>query len=187
MHTREALAIETGRVEVKQTTRAVAGALRAGMGQGRMPFLEVTSNSMAPLLQRGDQVGLAAARPEQLQQGDVVTFVDGAHLTTHRYWGRAGDRLQSRGDRTGAFDQPWQPDALVGRVVVRRRRGASFWLDLGLGRRLNRFLYRLSLMGQQLHTRGLPGRLVRAGWLVLALPAVGAGSALAARSREKQP
>lgn len=169
-----------------QTTGAIAEALRAGMGQGRIPFLEVTSNSMSPLLRRGDEVGLAPVQPEHLQRGDIVTFVDGDHLTTHRYWGQAAGRLHSRSDRSGAFDRPWRPEALVGRVVVRRRAGAGLWLDVGAGLRLNRFLYRLSVAGQQVRARGLPRRLVHAVWLAFAVPAVGAGAALAGRGREKQ-
>lgn len=164
-----------------QTTGAVAEALRASMGQGRSPFLEITSDSMTPLLRRGDQVGLAAAQPEQLQRGDIVTFVEDGHLTTHRYWGELAGRLLSRSDRSGAFDRPWPPQALVGRVVVRRRAGASFSLDTGAGRQLNRFLYRWSVAGQRLSMLGLPRRLVRGAWLVVAVPAMSAASVLAGR------
>src|SRR5690606_29804239 len=165
------------------TTGAVADALRASLGQGRMPFLEITSDSMTPLLRRGDQVGLAATAPEQLQRGDIVTFLENEHLTTHRYWGQMAGRLLSRADRSGAFDRPWLPQALVGRVVVRRRAGAGLWLDAGAGRQLNRLLFRWCVAGQRLSTLGLPRRLVRAAWLAFAVPAAAVGAALAGWER----
>jgi hypothetical protein len=106
-------------------------------------------------------------------------FVEDGHLTTHRYWGEAQGRLQSRGDRSGAFDRPWAPQTLVGRVVVRRRAGRAFWLDEGVGRRLNGYLYRLARAGQRLQDLGLPVRFARASWLALAFPATGAATVLA--------
>lgn len=165
------------------TTAAVAEALRVSLGQGRMPFLEITSDSMTPLLRRGDQVGLAPVRPELLQRGDIVTFVENEHLTTHRYWGQMAGRLLSRADRSGAFDRPWQPQALVGRVVVRRRTGAGLWLDTGRGQQLNRLLFQGCVAGQRLSMLGLPRRFVRAAWLAFAVPAAAAGGALAGQTR----
>ncbi len=152
-----------------------------------MPFLEITSDSMTPLLRRGDRVGLAAATPEQLRRGDIVTFVENDHLTTHRYWGQMAGRLLSRADRSGAFDRPWLPQALVGRVVVRRRARAGLRLDVGAGRRLNHLLFRWSVAGQRLSTLGLPRRLVRAAWLAFAVPTAALGSAVAGREGPEEP
>lgn len=140
---------------------AVADALRTSMRQGRMPFLEVSSNSMAPLLHQGDQVGLAPVAAQQLRSGDIVTFVENGHFTTHRFWQREGELLRSRGDRSSEFDRPWRDDALVGRVVVCRRAGRSLPLDKGPGRRLNRLLFTLGQWERRLLAWPLPARFIR--------------------------
>lgn len=134
-----------------------------------MPFLEVSSNSMAPLLRRGDAVGLALAGRQQLHQGDLVTFCEDGQLTTHRFWGEAAQQMISRGDRSSAFDRPWAPDALLGRVVVRRRADRSLALDRGRGARLSWRLYTLARWERRLLQRRLPAPLVRRAIYGLAL------------------
>lgn len=145
-----------------------------------MPFLEVSSNSMAPLLRRGDSVGLAMALPQQLQHGDLITFVENGHFTTHRYWGNTAEQMLTRGDRSATFDQPWTAASLVGRVVVRRRGSRSLLLDSGPGGRLSRFHYFLARCERRLLQVPLPARLVRRLFHALALLVALAGD----RSRE---
>jgi hypothetical protein len=128
-----------------------------------MPFLEVSSNSMAPLLYQRDRIGLAAVPPSYLCEGDIVTFVENGHFTTHRFWSTNGEFLYSRGDRNPAYDRPWRQDVFIGRVVVRERAGISLWLDHGTGRSLNRLLCAFSRWETELLDWGLPTRPVRAG------------------------
>jgi hypothetical protein len=161
---------------VSDAIGAVAEALRASMKQGRMPFLEVSSNSMAPLLRRGDRVGLVPAQRPQLRLGDVVTYLDNGHLTTHRFWGEAAQQMVSRGDRSSAFDPPWAPDALLGRVVMRRRADRTLALDSGPGERLSRRLYMLARWESRLLQRRLPAPLIRRAIYALALLLAGAAS-----------
>lgn len=140
---------------------AVADALQVSMRQGRMPFLEVSSNSMAPLLQRGDRIGLSPVQPHQLRSGDIVTFIEQDHLTSHRFWSHEGDYLKSRGDRNPQFDPLWRRDALVGRVVVRQAAARSLWLDQGAGLYLNRLLFAAGRWEGRLLGWRLPARPVR--------------------------
>ncbi len=122
----------------------LADLLRQGLHQGQKSQLEVSSNSMAPLLRRGDRVILEAVTPEQLAPGDVITLADLTGITTHRYWSKTAvtdpPRLLTRGDRPLVFDPPWPPEALVGRMVGRSRRTKSLWVTSGAGRLLNRHL-----------------------------------------------
>lgn len=148
---------------VSEALGAVADALQASMRQGHMPFLEVSSNSMAPLLKEGDRVGLAPVPPHQLRRGDIVTFLENGHFTTHRFWSYDGDYLHSRGDRSPIFDRPWRQDTLLGRVVVCEREGRPLWLDRGAGRNLNRLLFVLGRWEHRLVAWRLPIRPVRAG------------------------
>lgn len=149
---------------MSESYKAIFQALQAGVAQGRLALLEVSSNSMQPLLRQGDEIGVVAARPDQLQIGDVVVFGDNAHFTTHRYWGHQDHRLLSRGDASTVFDPPWLPAALLGRVVMRQRREHKLWLDRGRGQWLNQALFRLLCWEQSapVQWRSLrPLRLVR--------------------------
>lgn len=115
--------------------------LRQSMADGQTPFLTITSNSMVPLLKTGDQVGLAPAELDELAAGDIITLVQGAHLLTHRFWGRDDQgRPFTRGDRPLTPDKPGAAGQLLGRVIVRRRHDRELSLHTGAGRRLNRHL-----------------------------------------------
>ncbi|MCP4426219.1 MAG: hypothetical protein GY803_17145 [Chloroflexi bacterium] len=117
--------------------------LRQSLEQDEMPFLTISSGSMAPLLKTGDQVGLEAAEAARLKPGDIVTLATERDLLTHRFWGWEDGRLRTRGDRPILFDPLWPPDCLLGKVVMRKRNGRSLSLTSGWGKRLNRHLARL--------------------------------------------
>ena len=119
----------------------VADLLRQSLAAGQMPFLTISSGSMAPLLQSGDQVGLEPIEANQLMMGDIVTLVQDGHFLTHRFWGMDDERrLQTRGDRPLTPDAPSQVGQLLGRVAVRRRHNRELGLQVGAGRRLNQHL-----------------------------------------------
>lgn len=130
------------------TVAHVVALLEEGLAQGRMPFLSVTSHSMFPLLQQGDEIGVQTIALEQINVGDVIVVHDESHFTTHRFWGTVQDREQAylvtRGDRSLSYDAPWPAQQLLGRVTVRRRNGTQLWLDKGRGRLLNRWLTTLA-------------------------------------------
>ena len=115
---------------------------------GHMPFLAVSSGSMAPLFRVGDEVGVQPVKLHQLHVGDVVVICDHNQLLTHRFWGRqpggSNTEFRTRGDRSLTYDRPWSEYQLLGRVVVRRRQHNLLWLDYGLGRWLNGRLARLA-------------------------------------------
>ncbi len=118
--------------------------LRDSLQQGRPTNLTVTSNSMTPLLQTGDQITLEPVRVSQLEPGDIITFATENHLITHRFWGLAASQgesqLHTRGDRTLCFDPSVAATNLVGRVIRRRRQESTLDLTYGWGQQLNRHL-----------------------------------------------
>lgn len=128
----------------------LAALLRDALRQGKEPMLTVTSDSMAPLIRRGDQIRLAAAAPTDLQPGDIIVIGGRHELLTHRYWGRLGDGpdapLLTRGDRPRDYDPPAPVDQLVGRVVARRRAQRVLPLCSGAGEWLNGRLARLAAL-----------------------------------------
>ena len=110
--------------------------LREAMAQGQQALLTVTSHSMAPLLQAGDQVLLTAVSPAQLHHGDVITFISQSQLLTHRFYNIVTQDnivyLQTRGDRVAMFDALVPTTDLVGRVVAYQRNGRQLLLTKGL-------------------------------------------------------
>lgn len=138
------------------TPTLLADLLQHGMEAGKLPYVTITSNSMAPLLQVDDQVGVQPVSAEQLRPGDLVMVEGTAELMTHRYWRtweHSGQRyLITRGDRLIHFDSPWPTNRLVGRIVSRRRRQHRLDLDAGPGRWLNHRLAGLTTLEMKLLT-----------------------------------
>lgn len=131
----------------------LADMLRESMQNGQKPNLTLTSNSMSPLLKKGDQVTIQSILNTQLQPGDIITLVDSrdtTQLLTHRYWGTAhkgkNEQIITRGDRPLFFDPPIAPEKIVGIVILRTRNGRILNLQQGKGKWLNQRLTRLAAL-----------------------------------------
>lgn len=122
----------------------IADLLRRALAGGQQPWLTITSNSMLPLLARGDQIQLAACSAETLPPGEIIVVVAADALLAHRYWRSVTQGGQTclitRGDRPLSPDPPWPAAACLGRVVARRRGTRTLALTSGPGRRLNAHL-----------------------------------------------
>lgn len=130
----------------------LADVVRESLQKGLPATLTVTSKSMTPLLWPGDQVILTAVPPTGLQFGDVITYFNGSHLITHRYWREDSGMLIVSGDRPIQFDAPVRPEQVIGRVQGRRRNNRILWLDMGSGAWLNERLARLGMSEHQKFT-----------------------------------
>lgn len=128
---------------VESYSLPVAAIVRESLEKGATPFFTITSNSMSPLLVQGDEVGLLPTVAASPQPGDIVVVVTGNTFMTHRFWGRVGEQLVTKGDRSLAFDPPWRPADLLGLVALRRRAGSLLLLREGRGAMLNRLTFAL--------------------------------------------
>ncbi len=137
----------------------LADLLRQAMSEGKLPFLTVVSNSMSPLLKRGDQIRLGPTTAEKLQPGDIIVYSGPANLITHRYWGFLSrdnqTQLVTKGDRPQHFDQPFVQADLVGQVIGRRRNQRLLNLSTGAGRWLNNHLANLAKLEIRLFSKPL--------------------------------
>lgn len=95
--------------------------VRQSLQAGTRPWLTVTSGSMRPLLQVGDEVEVAAVSLDDLLPGDVLVLDEGESFLTHRLRHIRDDFLHTRGDRLLRFDPPFRTTQLVGRVTAVRR------------------------------------------------------------------
>lgn len=124
--------------------------LRQSMCQGQYPLVTVVSDSMAPMIRRGERISIAPTSLEQLAPGDIVVVSSATKLVTHRFWGlvRQDGRCQllTKGDRSRHFDLPSTSEDLIGRVTARWRDDRLLPLTFGLGLWLNRRLAKLALL-----------------------------------------
>ena len=149
--------------------------LQSSLARGQTCYLTVSSDSMAPLLQAGDEVAVVARPPGRLRRGDIVVVDEESGLLTHRYWGKDGKgKLVTRGDRSLVFDPAWEPERLLGRVNARRRRGRTLSLERGTGAWLAAHLGRVAALEQRLF----------AGYAPPPLPAAPAPTRLGKRLRQ---
>ncbi len=141
---KDALHFNIMMADLTKNAAFVIEALRQTLRQGQTAVLVVSSNSMAPLLWRGDEVVLTAVAPPYPQPGAIFTYVSGAELITHRCVDQVDGGWRLRGDRSAQFDPPVAPAQLLGRVCGRRRNGRFLSLDGGLGGWLNGRLAQLA-------------------------------------------
>ncbi|MCO5189335.1 MAG: hypothetical protein M9918_14215 [Anaerolineae bacterium] len=128
----------------KPDIATVAAIIRSGVHDGKTPHITVISNSMAPLLRRGDTISVTNCLASKLEPGDIILLQAHDSFVTHRYRGVVpntdGLMLITRGDRSIRFDPLWPATALVGRVTSRKRAHYILALETGVGSYLNRHL-----------------------------------------------
>ncbi len=132
--------------------------LRQSLAAGGHPHLTVISNSMAPLLQVGDQVVVSSTTADALAPGAIVVLASQNGTLTHRYWFTTTEDgqvwLHTRGDRPSQWDAPHRADSLIGRVTARERQGELLDLTDGRGLRLDGRLQRLAAYDNWLLSQG---------------------------------
>ena len=93
-----------------------------------VPF-KLVGSSMLPALRPGDDVVVRGASMAELRAGDVVQYLRGGRLVTHRFLthgaGHAAGHAITQGDSVARPDAPVSEAELVGRVVSVRRGGRS--------------------------------------------------------------
>lgn len=102
-------------LELTRSSLAAAGRLR----------LSVISDSMAPLVRRGDAVWVAPAEPAVLRHGDVIVVQREDELVTHRLVAVRDEMWFTKGDSVSSLDPPVNTDAILGRVVAVERDGTQ--------------------------------------------------------------
>jgi signal peptidase len=91
------------------------------LGQG-VRIMSVGSNSMSPLLHKGDAVLVRRVNPVDIQAGDIVSYVsprDSSLVITHRVVQTMPEtgRLVTRGDANAAADPAFHSSRVMGEVV----------------------------------------------------------------------
>lgn len=134
--------------------------VRNRLATGTYAKITIVSNSMAPILQRGDSVKIKSVPIAELRPGDIVVVETDDGLLTHRYHSIRSRQLLLCGDFSKSYDPLYSCDQLIGVVITKQdlRTSRSFSFTSFRGRLLNRILLRLSKLRQQYYLISTPER-----------------------------
>ena len=115
----------------------IADLLRESLQRRQTPYVQLISNSMAPLFWAGDEARIGSADLYSLAVGELVVWQTESAIFTHRLWqwhdvGHLRFFL-TRGDRNLTYDPGWSAAQLIGKVIGRRRDGKILDLQTGRG------------------------------------------------------
>ena len=100
--------------------------LLAGVLNNEHPLAAITSQSMYPVLKRGDLVLLeGVGTAADLRVGDILAFEDEDGFAIHRIVNISGETITTKGDANQIQDEPITFDRVVGRVLTIRGRLAK--------------------------------------------------------------
>ncbi|NQS76661.1 MAG: signal peptidase I [Peptococcaceae bacterium] len=85
---------------------------------GGLAPLVVLSGSMEPAIYPGDVVIIREQKVEQYKIGDVVTYLDGQTVFTHRIVGVEEGMFVLQGDNNNTVDDTVHPEQLAGKVLL---------------------------------------------------------------------
>lgn len=138
-----------------ENSDVVASLIKEAAELGQSPSLTVISNSMFPLLKKGDCVVLTAIKFETLKKGDIITLWNGDALLTHRIVSIGNGNIQTRGDQNLSNDPKLPGQIILGKVVKIKPHHKNKFVDLTTGRGLtvNRLIEKLSCLRRKAHLR----------------------------------
>ena len=108
-------------------------------------ILQVTSESMSPLIRINDLVRIRNVSAQDLRCGDIVVIQKGDEYITHRYLEKQGKMWLTRGDNLVLPDPPIHENQYIGKVVEIQREGWVFDLSHPRWVKFNHHLGWLSL------------------------------------------
>lgn len=78
-------------------------------------FFEVATGSMSPTMEIGDVVIVKITK--QVEQNDIIVYIDGENIITHRLIEIKDNELIAKGDANNSEDKPIQQDMVLGEVI----------------------------------------------------------------------
>ena len=129
--------------------QAITGLVEDHLTNGETIRFRVTSNSMAPLIQRGDTIFVENVPPVAYRIGDVLVIRRERDYLTHRLIHKAEAEWLTKGDNTLHPDPPVAPEAIIGRVTRIQHEDSLLDLQTAQQRRFASLLARLSRLEWQ--------------------------------------
>lgn len=124
--------------------------LKEKIRYGKILNFEIVSNSMSPLLKRGDTASVRNVEPQDLQKGDIIVYKMNERLCVHRYIHKLKKdnnsfKLIAKGDALSHFDQlPVSMEQLVGKVISIRKNKKTIDFEITSWKIVNYLLANIS-------------------------------------------
>ena len=135
--------------------QTVVELLKKALDEGQSPTLTVISNSMSPLLEKGDQVTLSKCDFETLKKGDIITVTQREALTTHRVVTVANEEIVTKGDCNFLLDEPINFNQVIGLVSLIKSQKLNTTIQLNARKhqtKLN-WIYYLAVLQHNLNVK----------------------------------
>ena len=78
-------------------------------------LFEVATGSMSPTIEVGDVV--ITKLTKEVNANDIIVYMDGKNIITHRLIEENGDKIITRGDANNSEDKPIEEKMIIGEVV----------------------------------------------------------------------
>ena len=78
-------------------------------------FFEVATASMYPTIEIGDVVIVKITK--EVEKNDIIVYIDGESIITHRLIEKDGDKLIAKGDANNSEDKPIDENMVLGKVT----------------------------------------------------------------------
>lgn len=78
-------------------------------------LFEVATGSMSPTIEVGDVV--ITKLTKEVNENDIIVYMDGNNIITHRLIEKNGDKIITRGDANNSEDKPIEEKMIIGEVV----------------------------------------------------------------------
>ena len=78
-------------------------------------LFEVATGSMSPTIEVGDVV--ITKLTKEVNANDIIVYMDGKNIITHRLIEKNGDKIITRGDANNSEDKPIEEKMIIGEVV----------------------------------------------------------------------
>lgn len=108
--------------------------------QGEVVKLKVVGGSMRPFLQINDRVTIKHVPINQVVSGDILSYLRGSEIITHRLLIKKGQFLILKGDYTLSCDLPVQSSLVIGKVIEIERDHRAISTQTPIYRLLNKIM-----------------------------------------------
>ncbi len=78
-------------------------------------LFEVATGSMSPTIEVGDVVITKITK--EVNENDIIVYMDGKNIITHRLIEKNGDKIITRGDANNSEDKPVEEKMIIGVVI----------------------------------------------------------------------
>lgn len=124
-------------MELDRIQQAVSELRVEAISRGFEGSYRITSGSMRPFLDTGDEILVAAAQPAGIHAGDIIVWRSPyrslplvAHRVIFRKRSNGNYLFRTKGDASLQWDRSWvAASEIVGKVIAVKRRGASRRID----------------------------------------------------------